>query len=176
MRKNVKIEDWLIAGAYYRLLKDVSTKLYVHLANNIYRIDEMAKAKSVDERIHRLETAMGFENNLFSYMDLNPDDDDVKEIKGHETSVFYGSIDNGCSNDNPVDSFILGYLGDEFPFISKEAHLDHFRIEPSEVVDDKAKKWSAIAEGNAYAINRLEDIIMKIYEKDHKNEEDKSND
>ena len=65
MRKNVKIEDWLIAGAYYRLLKDVSTKLYVHLANNIYRKDEMAKAKSVDERIHRLETAMGFENNLF---------------------------------------------------------------------------------------------------------------
>ena len=127
MRKNkhMTIEDFLTAGVYYRILKDISNRLLVHLSNNIFTKAEMKPFYTLYDQLHALETKMGFERSLAEFIKENPDDEAVQEVSKYFSSVFYGSIDQ---NRNFVDKYFKGFCqgmrirlpGDTPPDISKE--------------------------------------------------------
>lgn len=165
-RKDVKIEDFLIVGAYYRLIKESLISFYVHLVNNVFGKNDVRKIESIISKFNALETELGFETALFSYLDNNPNDEGVQKIKDYKTSVFYGPISWRKDNDDPVDNFARAFILEKFINISgltKGMKMDDWLIEPGE-----NSNWKATVEGNAETINFLEDIITKIYEKDHK--------
>jgi hypothetical protein len=168
-RKDVTIEDFMIAGAYYRLLKDVSAKLYIHLADKVFLKNETGQMRTLDDRIKGLEVQMGLEDALFHFIDHNLDKEDVKAIKRHDTSVFYGNLkfDQG----NIVDDFEKDFLKKKFAEIfaaNSNFRINNYLIEPL-----SPGKWVATIEGNAEAINYIEDIVQNIFEK---NKEDEKND
>lgn len=172
MRKDVTMNDLLIAGAYYRLLKDVASSFEIHLANKVFKKEEMGKVFNLVKKIRDIETDMGLEANLFKFIKSNSDNEQVKDVIGHEGSVFYGPVHKNYDTTDPVNMFIIDFLKEEYSFVDIKARLDSYLIEPAGIVDDKVTEWRAIAKGNANAINYLEDIIMNIYKRDHKNEED----
>lgn len=168
-RKDVTIEDFMIAGAYYRLLKDVSAKLYIHLADKVFLKSEMVRMGTLDEHIKRLEVQMGLEDALFHFVDYNLDKEEVKVMRKYDTSVFYGNLkfDQG----NIVDDFEKEFLKKKFEEVF-EANSD-FRINNYLIEPMSPGKWVATIEGNAEAINHIEDIVQNIFEK---NKEDEKND
>lgn len=168
-RKDVTIEDFMIAGAYYRLLKDVADKLYIHLADKVFLKNEAERMRTLSDHIKRLEGQMGLEDALFHFIDHNLDKEDVKAMKSHDTSVFYGNLkfDQG----NIVDDFEKEFLKKKFEEVF-EANSD-FRINNYLIEPLSPGKWVATIEGNAEAINHIEDIVQDIFEK---NKEDEKND
>lgn len=167
-RKDVTIEDFMIAGAYYRLLKDVSAKLYIHLADKVFLKNETGLMETLDDHIKGLEVRMGLEDALFHFIDHNLDKDDVKAMKRHDTSVFYGNLN--FDQGNIVDDFEKEFLKKKFEEVF-EANSD-FRINNYLIEPMSPRKWVATIEGNAEAINHIEDIVQNIFEK---NKEDEKN-
>lgn len=160
-RKDVTIEDFMIVGAYYRLLKDVADELYIHLANKVFLKNEVGRMKTLTDNIKRLEVQMGLEDALFHFVDHNLDKEEVKVMKKHDTSVFYGNLK--FEQGNIVDDFEKEFLKEKFEEVFEENgdfRINNYLIEPM-----SPGKWVATIEGNAEAINHIEDIVLNIFEK-----------
>jgi hypothetical protein len=92
IRKKATMEQYIKAGAYYRLLKHLTVISTTYINNNITQSAKAADAFiAVHNKISQLETKLGFENCLAL---------DCPELRDREfCSVFYGDINVDKSND-----------------------------------------------------------------------------
>lgn len=91
-REKPTMEQYVKAGAYYRLWKAVSTRAAVYIANNITQRASATNAllKTCD-KVEELEVRVGLERNLsLDYPDLETRD---------FCSVFYGDVSANKNND-----------------------------------------------------------------------------
>lgn len=82
MKKQRTMDDYILMGAWYRLLKDVSCKNAVLFGNNFSRLSGN-KLGDINRKITKIETSEGFEDYMFS---------EFPELGDEGCCVFYGAV------------------------------------------------------------------------------------
>lgn len=90
-RKRKSFDDFLLAGAYIRLLKHLTTLATVHVGNNITRKYE-SSFDSISNKLSRLSSVL-------------EDEKAAAYPAEWETCVFYGGM--GLSRDNEINSAVI---------------------------------------------------------------------
>lgn len=99
--KNIKRENFLMAGAWYRFLK----RFYIDFLMDVPKLLNLNAADTdkllrINERIDKIETSCGFEEKLGKYQH------DVE----HFCDYFYGDLSNNNSTDKEILSYMLVIL------------------------------------------------------------------
>lgn len=91
MRKSASIDEYIEAGAYYKLYKAIASRCALNIVRLIHgRASDTDKLLAILRRVEEIEVKIGFENYL---------DHDHPELPTSEfTSFFYGEL-NDIRND-----------------------------------------------------------------------------
>ena len=106
-RKKPSIDEYIRAGAYYRLWKEISVKSYVELSRIVQSVKTSDKISKVVDKVRKIETDAGLENCLqLDYPELHD---------SNFTSFFYGGISQNYSDvDKQIHQEMMNIIKDLF--------------------------------------------------------------
>lgn len=97
-------ENFIKAGAYYRLLKTVAAYCADGITNNLdLTVKEQGKIYGIYDKILKLECEIGFENLLEQYCNKP----EFAELNDRFVDVFYGAISLSAHPTSYVDARII---------------------------------------------------------------------